>query len=436
MSTFRAGGAHRRLALPLIVLLLVLATGVTWGPIDARSGDGRTTALATEGDRVGRTTAGELDRIVADARDALHAPALVVMLRLDDGTTYGRALGDATLGIDGRRTPATLDTPFVIGSLTKSFVAAALLQLADKGRVDLDASIAADLPAYPGAKAITLRMLLRHTAGLFDYFENPRYESLVFGRPRHDWTYAEILRLVLAPYHAPGKGYHYSNTDYLLAGRILALRTGRDPAKVIRRRFLRPLGLTSMSFQGREAIRGFAAKGYLWNGSGYISWSDGSAYRPNRSAATVADTAGAMLGSARDLLTWVDTLYGGRVLSPNGLSQMLDFGLKSGYGIAARRIEPMAGWEAYGHGGSLRGYVALMMRVPEPGIDLVILTNVGRVDIERVGRQIVRAIAGKAPQPSPSPVASLPVAPSGLPSAAPSVVPPSAAPSPVDSPLP
>ena len=133
---------------------------------------------------------------------------------------------------------------------------------------------------------------------------------------------------------------------------------------------------------------------------------------------------GAMLGSARDLLAWTHALYGGEVLSPDALAQMLDFGRRSDYGIAARRVEGMAGWEAYGHGGSLRGYVSLMVHVPEAGIDLVILTNVGRVDIERVAGRIVRAVAGEAPEPSPSPSAD----PSGAPSLAPSVV-PSVAPS-------
>jgi D-alanyl-D-alanine carboxypeptidase len=423
---------RRRLLVPLLALLVVLATGVAWDPGDARSGGSRSEhtrprALATGADPVGRTTADRLDAIVAEARTKLHAPALVVMLRLDDGTTWGRALGDATLPVDGRRTPVTLDTPFVLGSLTKSFVASALLQLAAKGRVDLDAPIAGHLPAYPNASAITLRMLLRHTAGLYDYFLNPRYESLVFGRPTHAWTYGEILRLVLAPYRPPGTGFTYSNTGYILAGRILGLVTGRDVAQVIRTRFLRPLGLTSMSFQGREAIRGVAAKGYLWSGSRYLPWSDGSAYRPNRSAATVADTAGAMLGSARDLLAWSHALYGGQVLSPDALDQMLDFGRKSGYGIAAKRYDEMAGWVAYGHGGSLRGYVAMMVRVPEPGIDLVILTNVGRVNIASVARRVVRAVAGRAPTPSPSPDASVGPSPSPVASVEPSP-PPSMAP--------
>ena len=411
------GRSARRRTVPLLrlalVALVVLTAGAAWSPIDARSGGGRAGAMATGSDAVGRTTAAHLDRIVAEVRDALHAPAMVVMLRLDDGTTYGRAIGPASLPVDGRRTRATLDTPFVLGSLTKSFVAAALLQLADEGRVDLDAPIAGILPTYPNASRITLRMLLRHTAGLFDYFEHPRYEALVFGRPRHAWTYAEILRLVATPYRPPGTGFHYSNTGYILAGRILELRTGRDPARVIRRRFLLPLDLTTMSFQGREPIRGVAAKGYLWDGSGYVAWSDGSAYRPNRSAATVADTAGAMLGSARDLLAWSHALYGGEVLAPDALAQMLDFGRRSGYGIAARRFDPVAGWAAHGHGGSLRGYVSVMMRVPEAGIDLVILTNVGRVSLKRAATRIVRAVAGRAPEPSPS------VAPSASPEPSP-----------------
>ena len=129
-----------------LVALVVLTAGAAWSPIDARSGSGLDGATATGPERIGRTTSARRDRIIADARDALHAPALVVMLRLDDGTTYGRAVGSASLPVDGSRTRATLDTPFVIGSLTKSFIAASLLYLLRGARwVHLDGDVTLEL---------------------------------------------------------------------------------------------------------------------------------------------------------------------------------------------------------------------------------------------------------------------------------------------------
>jgi D-alanyl-D-alanine carboxypeptidase len=113
-----------------------------------------------------------------------------------------------------------------------------------------------------------------------------------------------------------------------------------------------------------------------------------------------------MLSTATDLLRWEAALYGGEVLSPDSLAQMLAFG-PSGYGLGTRR-QVLAGLAGIGHGGSLRGFVAGMYRLPDLGIDVVVMTNRGRVDpfLTDLADRLVRIALGERPVVSPAPVPS------------------------------
>jgi D-alanyl-D-alanine carboxypeptidase len=118
-----------------------------------------------------------------------------------------------------------------------------------------------------------------------------------------------------------------------------------------------------------------------------------------------------MEGSVRDLLDWEHALYSGDVLSPEALGQMLAFAPDSGYGLGAR-TQTLAARPGYGHGGSLRGFVSVMYRLPVENIDVVVLTNRGFADLDRVANRLVRAAIGPPPSPSPSlPAVVVPPAP-------------------------
>jgi D-alanyl-D-alanine carboxypeptidase len=299
--------------------------------------------------------------------------------------------------------PATPDSPFAWGSITKTFVAALCLQLVDEGVLDLDLPIATWLPEAPDAQRITLRMLLSHRSGLFDYFQNPNYSDRVFKRPTHAWTVDEIMRLAnRRPLFEPGTDFSYSNTNYVVAGLILEQVTGKPLADLIDERLLRPLELRDSVFQQAGRPVGLVgAKGFWSEPGGFRDWSDGSDYRPNTSAATVAWAAGAMEGSVRDLLDWQDELYSGAVLSPESLAQMLAFAPDSGYGLGAR-TQTLAARPGYGHGGSLRGFVAVMYRLPVEDLDVVVLANLGFADLDRVANRLARVALGPLPGPSPA----------------------------------
>lgn len=329
-----------------------------------------------------------------------RAPAVVAAVRLPDGSRWIGTSGTKTVGKKAQNVQP--GTPFAVASLTKTFMSALVLQLREEGALRLGDPISKWLPNYPKAGKITVKMLLGHRSGIFDYFAHPRYEKKVFGRPRHRWTSREILKLTGPRYCRPGRCYRYSNTNYVLLGKIVGKVTGKTPARNIRERFLDPLGLTDTYFQGQEKIGKFPAKGYWARRGGYAGFSDGSLFRPNTSGATVANAAGALVSSVRDISDWQDALLGGEVLTPWSMKLMTAFHPASGYGLGMR-VAWLDGIKGLGHGGSLRGFVSIMYRLPEEDLDVVILTNLGRTSVQGLADGLTR-VTLKSLEPEPGPV--------------------------------
>jgi D-alanyl-D-alanine carboxypeptidase len=371
----------------LVVVALLSAVGVVSAPAVA--------AAPQVPDEVAR----RLDTHIDTWRANRQAPGVAAAVRFPDGTLWIGTSGRASVGADGRA--LTTRTPFAVASLTKTFIAALVLQLVEQGRLSLGDRLSRWMPDYPRAKAITVRMLLNHRSGIFDYFAHSTYERRVFGRPRHHWSVPEILSLRGPRYCDPDACFRYSNTNYILLGRIIREVTGKEPARLIRNRFLGPLGLEETFLQGQEGIGRWGAKGYWLRPGGYRDWSDGTAFRPSTSAATVAESAGAMLASVRDISDWQDALFGGAVLSAESLERMLAFHPKSGYGLGMRRAV-LDGHPAIGHGGSLRGYVAIMYRLPDHDIDVVILTNLGNAALQPLADRLARVALRTIPDEDPA----------------------------------
>lgn len=335
------------------------------------------------------------------------APGAAAAVRLPDGSRWIGTSGDRVADADR---PVFAGTSFAIASLTKTFVAALILKLQEEGSISLDDPISNWLPGWPRAKRTTVRMLLQHRSGIYDYFANPRYESLVFNRPRHRWRVGEILRLTGPSYCRPGACFRYSNTNYVLLGSIIRKVTGKSVAWNIRKRFIDPLGLRDTFFQGQEPIGKVPAKGYLATARGFKGFADGSRFRPNTSAATVANAAGALVSSIRDVSDWQDALLSGGVLQPESLAMMLDFDRRSGYGLGMRyaRLDGILG---IGHGGSLRGFLTLMYRLHRQDLDVVVMTNLGRTNIQGLADSLTRASMRHYGIPRPSPIEPEPLVP-------------------------
>lgn len=356
--------------------------------------------------------AAELQERLEQQLEQRRIPGAAAVITFRDGSSWSGVAGSASLEA---AEPVQHDTGFVVGSITKTFVAATVLQLADEGVVELDQPLRDWLPDYPRARRITLRMLLNHTSGIFNYFEHPLYESLVFGRPDHAWTPAEILsEFARDPYFAPGDGFHYSNTGFIVLGLIIEAATGNSLGDELRTRFFEPLELTGTYFQGDGAHPG-AASGYLRLAGGHRNVNDDSDYRPTTSAASVAWAAGAVVSTAADMSRWVAALYGGDVLSAESRAALTDYRYspypRGSYGLGTR-TRLVEGARAFGHTGSLRGYMAAAWYFPDEGVSVSVLTNLGRFDGNRLADALVTIALGAGladsgqPSPAPSPLQS------------------------------
>jgi D-alanyl-D-alanine carboxypeptidase len=329
----------------------------------------------------------QLQQILDQQRNALHIPGAAAAVIFPDGSIWKAGSGFAQVSPDET---SSAQIPYVVGSITKTFVTAAVMQLADEGKLSIDDPLANWLPDYPRAGQITLRELLGHTRGVYNYFEHPTYNKRVFQTDKtHYWTPQEILDdFVGAPYCNPGDCYHYSNTGFVLLGLVLEQATGLPVGKVLKRRFFKPLGLNHTYFQGNAAPPSTSAQGYLYKKGAWQEWSDATNYRPTISAASVAWSAGGVVSSSRDVAKWAAALYGGHVVSAQALAAMEDYTYAPGsdgkYGLGTWSRVDNNGVRMFGHTGSLRGFDAAMWFYPGTGLTVVVLTNLGRININPI----------------------------------------------------
>src|SRR4051794_17776614 len=252
-----------------------------------------------------------LNRLVAAG-----APGAVALVR-QHGRTTRLAAGYADTRTKTRMRPADR---FRVGSVTKTFVATVILQLAGEGRLSLDDSVERWLPGeVPNGGAITVRQLLTMTSGVFDYLNDG--DDTVLRREIADsdtrFTPNDLVAIATAhaPRFAPGTSWSYSNTGYILLGQIAEKAAGRPIADSLRDRVFTPAGLRATSFETRARIAGPHAHGYdTLRGD---SLRDVSVIDQ-----TWAWTAGAIVSNADDIARFYRALLHGRLLRPDLLATM------------------------------------------------------------------------------------------------------------------
>ncbi|MCZ1009338.1 serine hydrolase [Streptomyces lydicus] len=257
---------------------------------------------------------------------------------------------------------------FRAGSLTKTLVATVVLQLVAEGRLSLHDSAAAHLP--PGVPAtgdgdrsdlrrVTIRQLLDHTSGLFNYTQDPRLSRQLFGKDfgahRYDsHTPAELLRIALGhpPVAPPGTHYAYSNTNYLVLGLVIQAVTKNPYATEIRRRILVPARLTHTSFPGTDPVLPEPhGRAYSQAGGRRV---DATSLNPSRAGA-----AGEMVTTLGDLNRFFAALLGGRLLPPRQMAQIRDGkGTGGAYGLGLYETRLSCGVTVWGHNGDINGSYA------------------------------------------------------------------------------
>lgn len=300
---------------------------------------------------------------------------LGVQLRVND--EQGEWVGSAGVSRLGEEAKPPTNGHFRIGSNTKTFTATVVLQLVAEGRIGLDDSVIDYLPEFGLDRRITVRMLLQHTSGVFN-FTGEYYEdgTVVPGIPwqGQEWvdnrfkTYRpeELVRLALSKpaRFEPGTDWSYSNTNYVLARLLIEKVTGRSLAEEMQRLILGPLGLsgTVVPDTQPEIPEPHAHAYYRYEEAGEQKTVDVTRQNPSW-----ISTGGDMISTTQDLHTFISALLGGKLLPAPLLAEMCKPYPKIGYGLGVfvQNVGPNGEITIITHNGGISGYAALMYSTPD-----------------------------------------------------------------------
>jgi CubicO group peptidase (beta-lactamase class C family) len=322
-----------------------------------------------------------VDDLMRDALRQHPIPGAALAIIRDGRTVKTAAYGMANLK---RQTPATPDTAFEIGSITKQLTAAAILLLAQEGKLAVDDKISRHLNGTPpGWSGISIRQLLTHTSGLKNYTGLGGFEA-----GRHLTQARFIAQIAVHPLDfPPGEKWAYCNTGYNLLGYIIENASGKNYWDFMEQNIFAPLGMSATRRRDAGAILPFRATGYETNRAGR--------FIVRNSDLTEVFSAGALVSTVGDLAKWNAALETDGILTAASRAEMwtpvkLSNGATHPYGFGWF-LEPWQGHANIGHSGSTAGFSASLQRFPEAGLTVILLTNSDEFDI---ATKLAREIAG------------------------------------------
>jgi len=331
-----------------------------------------------------------------------------------DSVVWVGVAGNADLQTGAPVRPEML---FGVGSITKTFVAVVILQLAEEGQLDLNATAASLLgtavEGIPNAKRATLAQLLNHTGGVPSWEDDPAWIHEGRGDrldPGRTWSKTATLPYIkghaaLAP---PGEKFSYANTNYTLLGMVIEKVTGNEAVDEIHRRILTPLRLKDIHLEGFEPVpAGQLPHRYHWATPTFSQNAGVNAAFPevragvidaSRSNLSVEWTAGGMVATARDLALYALALRNGRLLKPGSMKFMTAWfpagdGVQAGHNVV--RTTYADGVAVIGHDGDVLGFSGSFYWVEGADVVVAVLSNVGSMHSTSAGTG--SAEAGKVP---------------------------------------
>jgi len=328
---------------------------------------------------------GLIDSIVSQPiSDGKAAGAAIMVVKGNDTIAY-QGFGKADLEWD---VPMHHDAVFEIGSVTKQFTGAAIMQLVEQGKVDLDADVSAYIDFPTKGRKIPVRRLLDHTSGIRGYTETPSLRA----RFRDDLPPDSILALVAKePFDfEPGEQEIYNNSAFFLAGRIIEKVSGLTYADYLKQNLFDKVGMDRTSYCSVTKVVKQRAHGYEpdsagLNVKGYISHSWPYA-------------AGSLCSTVGDLLKWNRALHAGQVLGPEAYAELIRPGtlndgttLRYAKGLA---LTDLAGRRAIWHDGGINGFISLNRYLPDDSLHVIVLWNSANEGLD-VGEAIIEAVLGK-----------------------------------------
>lgn len=316
-------------------------------------------------------------------------PGATLGVVLANGESFGLAVGYSDREA---KTPMKPNDRMLAGSVGKTFAAATALQLIKEGKIGLDDRIEKYLGGeqwfsrLPNAKDITVRQLMNHTSGLVRYEFKEQFTKDLTANPEKVWKPAELVAYLLdekPPFEA-GKGWDYSDTNYIVLGMIIEKVTGRTFYDEANRRVLKPLKLTDTIPQDgprlRGVVQGYAGPNNPFGGTDEMIVNGKFVINPQ-----FEWTGGGYASTTQDLARWVKMIYEGKAFSPDLLPQVLDgvaapmLGRETKYGLGAIIRKTQVG-TSYGHSGFFPGYMTDMAYFPDQkmAVAVQVNTSIGR----------------------------------------------------------
>ncbi len=340
--------------------------------------------------------ASELDQKVGGTRAAFDVPSVSVAVVKDQQIFYAKAFGKASLE---RNEPATAATRYAVGSISKQFTAAAILLEQEKGKLSIDDRVSKYLPGLTRANEVTIRNLLSHTSGYEDYAPQ---DYLIPEWTKPTTPDAILNRWATKPLNFdPGTQWQYSNTNYVIAGKILEKASGQELLPFLEEHFFWPLGMRSA---------GDCAVHKPDDAASYTRYALGPPRPVNREGSGWYFAAGELCMTPSDLARWDIAFLEKRILSATSYQEFTrEVKLKNGRGThyaLGLDLGEEYGTPVISHSGEVSGFLALNSVFPEKGIGIVVLSNEDGVNlIGPVGREIAaemidpeKAVAAKQDQ--------------------------------------
>jgi CubicO group peptidase (beta-lactamase class C family) len=350
----------RRRARPLTTALSAAALSALTGCVGSNPQSGGAPSLAVAPD------AQTVDTIFA-AYDRPGAPGASVIVIRDGQLALSRSYGLADLEA---RTAATERTNYRLASLSKQFTATAIMLLVKDGRLRYDDRVRDLLPGFPPSSGdITIRHLLTHTSGLWDYEDFVPDTATV---QVHDRDVLALLHRAHGTYFAPGAEYRYSNSGYVLLALVVEQISGQPFARFLHDRIFAPTGMDStVAFEEGSSTVPQRAYGYTERASAFARTDQ------SPTSATLGD--GGIYSSVHDLVAWDRALDDGALVGASALREAwtpatLTNGTTTGYGFGWF-VDRDARGLRLSHHGETRGFTNAILKYPEQRLTVVVLTN-------------------------------------------------------------
>jgi len=336
----------------------------------------------------GAATLARIDSIVAAELARTQTPGAAVAVEHHGQLLLARGFGLANVEANSR---TSAETVFRIGSVTKQFTAAAVMQLVEQGKIGLDDELTKYLPDYPTqGNRVTIRHLLTHTSGIKSYTGlGPKFwmES-----GRLDLSNDQMLALFKdVPFDfRPGEKYAYNNSAFFILGVIIEKVTGMPYRRYVDEKMFQPLGLASTSYCDDRAIVPHRAAGYEAQGGRVLNAAPLSLNTPG--------AAGALCSTVLDLVRWQRAFDEARPITAASRDQIrtsatLNDGKPTNYGFGVG-VRPFQEHRAFSHSGGINGFASWLARYPDDDLTVVVLTNSGSGPATRIGELVARVVLG------------------------------------------